>query len=522
MWNRLNTDFVVIGSGIAGLTLSLLAAEHGRVSLITKGELGDGNSRLAQGGIAAVLGADDEPHLHKTDTLRTGQGLCVDEVVQVIVEQAPAMIQFLQDIGVQFDHNDTGQLQLGREGAHSRNRIVHSGGDQTGKATMDVLLACVHAHKNIQIYERTYACELVVENGECTGLLAVDASNAQMWFCANSVVLATGGLGQLYKYTTNDVNATGDGYALAYRAGAKLRDMEFVQFHPTGLKSETNPVPLVSEAVRGEGARLVNAQQVPFMAKYHPWADLAGRDVVAKAVYQEMSLGRDVYLDARMIEKFEQRFPTIYQFCRARGINPSTDCIPIVPVAHYTMGGILTDVAGQTSILRLFAIGEVASSGLHGANRLASNSLLEGLVMAKKAVERMVQLPRLQGRQTDRAAGQIAPHTWDRSASLSLRQRVQDLMWTHVGITRNQEQLALAEETLSAWLKKAAVQPGPDVNLLTTALLVVRAALWRQESRGAHYRTDFPDVSPAFETHFIQEGTHESVSNTPILAASTS
>lgn len=519
MWNRIETDTIIVGSGIAGLTLSLLAARHGRVALVTKGSLKTSNSNLAQGGIAAALSLDDSPCLHGEDTLRTGQGLSEEATVNSFVNQAPDMIEFLQNLGLHLDTMPDGTLQLGKEGAHSRNRIVHAGGDATGRMIMETLRKHLKANDKIEVWENTNISDLLVEDGECIGVMGVTTSGVPLTIRAKSVILATGGLGQLFKFTTNSPGSTGDGYALAYRAGAVLRDMEFIQFHPTALRTNTHPLPLVSEAVRGEGAVLVNSIGERFMRRYHEWGDLASRDVVSRSIYAEMQAGRDVYLDARRIPSFSNRFPTIYESCRKIGLDPVCELIPIVPAAHYTMGGVQTDDQGRSTVPRLFVIGEAASSGFHGANRLASNSLLEGLVMAHRTEEAIAELPSLT------AAAQFAFTYEDyvkinTSPNPALVRQVQDLMWQHAGIVRNGSDLRTAIDQLKRWMEELPDKQGPDQLLLTSALLVVRAALWRPESRGAHFRKDYPETLPEYQTHSLQGGDYESVTRTPVSAAS--
>ncbi|WP_018133480.1 L-aspartate oxidase [Effusibacillus pohliae] len=520
MWQVIEADYVIIGSGIAGLTLSLLLSRHGQVALVTKGAVRHSNSSLAQGGIAAALSADDDASLHRVDTLRTGQGLCETETVQSFVSQAADAVRFLQQLGVKLDCAADGTPQLGKEGAHSRNRIVHAGGDATGRTIIQTLTQHLCSNPRIDLWENTYVAELLLENGECTGAIGKDSDGNPVCFRAKAVILATGGLGQLYKYTTNAAGTTGEGYALAYRAGALLRDMEFVQFHPTALRTHSNPLPLVSEAVRGEGAVLVNANGERFMHFYHDWADLASRDIVARAIFSEMQAGRDVFLDARSIPQFARRFPTIHASCQKIGLDPSADLIPVVPAAHYTMGGILSDSRGVTSVPRLFAIGEAASSGFHGANRLASNSLLEGLVMAHRAVEAIVSLRPVRWRFRTPDFSYADFVKMNTSPSPTLLRQVQELMWTHVGIVRDGLRLNRALQQLRSWQAQLPPGPGPEQNLLTAARLVVQAALWRRESRGAHFRADYPETAAAFQTHSIQGGTYESVARTPVASAS--
>lgn len=521
MWNRAETDCIVIGSGIAGLTLSLLASKHARVTLVTKSTLETCNSSLAQGGIAAALSAEDAPFLHREDTLGTGQGLCVNQTVEAYVEHAPEAIRFLQQIGVNFDAAANGSLLLGKEGAHSRNRIVHAGGDATGRIIMDTLLALVKDSRQITIWENTLVSDLIRDNDECKGVVGIDRSGTPFLLSAKSVVLATGGLGQLFQYTTNAPGSTGDGYSLAYRANAIVRDMEFIQFHPTALRTDACPLPLVSEAVRGEGAVLINSSGYSFMRDYDERGDLASRDVVSQSIYTEMQAGRAVFLDARSVPNFQQRFPTIYKYCRQMGLDPQHEFIPVVPAVHYMMGGIQTNGSGKTSVRRLFAIGEAASSGFHGANRLASNSLLEGVVMAQRTVHEIA------GLSAGSAKPLEVPFSYDdfvknnTFSDNTLLNRIQKLMWKHVGIVREKHGLREALHQIAALLDQEPELPTPNRHLLTTAYLVVNAALWRRESRGAHFRRDYPEASPLFQTHSMQGGTYESVTHTSVSRAGT-
>ncbi|GIM45795.1 L-aspartate oxidase [Collibacillus ludicampi] len=501
MSRLIQTDYVVVGSGIAGLTVSLFASRYGRVSLVTKDRIGDGNSRFAQGGIAAAIGNDDSPDLHRDDTLRTGSGLSDYSAVDTLVHAAPDMIRLLVDLGVPFDRDKTGELVLGREGAHGKNRIVHAGGDATGKAIVDVLAKHVLTSPRIDIFEHCYAAELIVVDGECQGLVAVDHELGPLYFQGKTVVLANGGLGQLYRYTTNDPGIYGSGYAMAYQAGAELQDMEFVQFHPTALKVDTNPMPLISEAVRGEGAVLVNSAGEAFMGRYHPWKDLASRDIVARAIFTEYNAGKNVYLDARSISHFAKRFPTITQLCKKHGIDPARDLIPVVPAAHYTMGGIKTDTNGRTTLPRLFAVGEVASSGVHGANRLASNSLLEGAAFARRTAEALAEVRSLEkAHEPSFSSEYIANLSVQPTASLLAR--VQSLMWEEVGLIREGRRLQEACGKIEEWLEEAKTLA--DRNLLVSALLVARAALWRRESRGSHFRSDYPEENNEQQRHSLQ------------------
>ncbi len=520
----LTTDYLVIGSGIAGLTLSLLLCETGQVLILTKGRLGEGNSVLAQGGIAAAFSADDAPILHIQDTLQTGQGLCEQPSVERIITNARKAIRWLQTVGVPFDSTPDGNLILGKEGAHRRNRIVHAGGDATGKVVMDRLVRRIREKDTISVRENAYVVKLLVEDGVCLGAVFFEPLGRPIVVRARTTVLATGGLGHIYKYTSNAPGIIGNGYALAYEAGAVLRDMEFVQFHPTALQASTSPLPLISEAVRGEGATLEDEHGRRFLFDYDPRGELASRDVVARAIYLEMQKGRKVYLNARSIKGFASRFPTIDTFCRQRGFEPGKDRIPVVPAAHYAMGGILTNERGESTIPRLFAIGEAASSGLHGANRLASNSLLEAIVMAMYAaeatrevaanVEEMTLLP-----PRDLAVFFRSPTEASYIRPWLLAQ-VQDWMWMHVGMIRDETGLKATQEQLEQRLLHEHGLSIAERHLLLTALLVTRGALWRQESRGAHFRKDYPQSSPCFAHHSLQGGTHESVTHQAVPTAS--
>src|SRR3954469_16791797 len=384
MPDRLRTRFIVVGSGVAGLHTAWRASQHGDVLLLTKRSLFDSATAYAQGGIAAALGAGDSPTLHRRDTLAAGAALCDAAAVEVLVEEGPARVRELQTAGAEFDLDPSGQLKLGREAAHSTNRIVHAHGDQTGAEVARTLIERVRASPRIRVLERARVLDLVVARGTCAGVRASIAGKA-VEIIADATVFATGGCGQVYRYTTNPVVATGDGYAIAHRAGVTLADMEFVQFHPTALDTPEKPLALISEAVRGEGAILVNDDGTRFMKKAHRLAELAPRDVVSRAIAREQRKGRRVYLDARKLSSvFAKRFPGILALCIARGIDPRRDLIPVTPAAHYMMGGIVTDLCGRSSMQRLYAVGEVSRTGVHGANRLASNSLLEGLVFAER------------------------------------------------------------------------------------------------------------------------------------------
>jgi L-aspartate oxidase len=501
---RIQTDFLVVGSGIAGLTAALSLAQAGRVIVLTKSRSEAGNSFRAQGGIAAAIGENDSPELHLEDTLRTGAGHCDPESVRLMVRMAPETIKRLVDWGTPFDREGE-RFALGMEGSHSARRILHVRGDATGAGITASLLNQVKKHPNIALVQHTMVADLIVAEGACRGAVAADAEGeATMYFARRGVVLATGGCGQVYRHTTNDLVATGDGFAMAYRAGAELKDMEFVQFHPTALAVEQNPLFLVSEAVRGEGALLVNDRGEAFMARYHEWRDLAPRDVVSRAIYSEMQEGRKVFLDATTIgHRFRERFPKIYAKCLCHGIDPATDLIPVTPAMHFIMGGVRTDRSGRTSIPRLFACGEVACTGVHGANRLASNSLLEGAVFAQRVAKVLVAYAEQRVEVPDVSVPVLFN---DKQTEESWKNRIRHIMWDFVGIVRNGgglKQGISALEELERQIPEGFLECR---NMLTTAQMIAKAALWRRESRGGHYRSDFPESDPAWRQfdHVIQ------------------
>ncbi|HXD48942.1 MAG TPA: L-aspartate oxidase [Gemmatimonadaceae bacterium] len=483
------TRFLVVGSGVAGLHTAWRASDHGEVLLLTKKSLFDSATAYAQGGIAAALGAGDSPALHRRDTLAAGAALCDAAAVQVLVEEGPARIRELQTAGADFDLDPAGELQLGREAAHSKNRIVHAHGDQTGAEVARTLVARVRATPRIRVLEKARVLNLIVRRGVCLGVRASVAGRATE-IIADATVLATGGCGQTYKYTTNPVVATGDGYAIAHRAGVTLADMEFVQFHPTALDTPENPLALISEAVRGEGATLVNSRGVRFMKGKHADAELAPRDVVARAIFREQRSG-PVYLDARALGgRFVERFPGIFALCQARGIDPRVDLIPVTPAAHYMMGGVVTDLRGRSSMPRLYAVGEVARTGVHGANRLASNSLLEGLVFAERVARDMATIKPLV--KVPSLAKWKVPPLADRGAAQVAADAIRVVMWEDAGIARTARGLRAALARLADIGERLPAGATEELNMLQTARLVVEAALLRRESRGGHYRSDFP------------------------------
>ena len=507
-------DYIVIGTGIAGLSCALGASKHGNVALMTKGDFFAGNTPLAQGGIACALAPGDSPEYHYQDTLSAGAGVCNHDTVNILVHEGIDRVLELKDMGVPFDCKDDGSLDLAREGAHSQSRVLSAMGDSTGRAIAETLVKEVKQKANITVYEYTMVTKLLVNNKECFGAVAVNQKQQQLIFQAKATVLATGGCGQVFLHTTNSEACTGDGFALAYQAGAELVDMEFVQFHPTGLAVEENPRLLISEAVRGEGALLVNAKGKRFMPQYHLMAELAPRDIVARGIFEELTFDSAVFLDTTAIgDHFAKRFPYITSACRARGLDPVNNLIPVTPVAHFMMGGVKTDHNGQTCINRLFACGEVACTGVHGANRLASNSLLEGVVFGHRVAKRMINYDVPQSLsdlcQSDKAPfdlssidncniasnDQVNNQTYNCFAnkqSVSYRKKLKILMWQKVGLVRTEKQLAEALKTICKLEKQLSFCDFETRNMFLTAKLITEAALRRQESRGSHFRKDFP------------------------------
>lgn len=500
-------DIIIIGSGIAGVYTALETSQEHNIAILTKETLDISNSVLAQGGIAVSLDKEDSPQLHFKDTLYAGAGLCNEDSVWVLVNEAALNIKNLLKFGVNFDKIEHGELALTREGAHSKNRIIHVG-DTTGKEVCDKLISVVKTRKNINIMERTFVLDILTEDGACKGVIAYEEDSGKFKaYLSNIVVCATGGYGQLYANTTNPEVATGDGAAIAYRAGAALTDLEFIQFHPTVLYHPENKSFLISEAVRGEGAILLNVNKERFMPKYHPLKELAPRDVVSRAIFKEMQRTNSdhVYLDITFKGKeyLQHRFPNIYKTCIGYGIDISTDYIPVAPAEHYCMGGIVTDVHGRTNIKGFYACGEVASNGIHGANRLASNSLLEGLVFGRKI---SIEISELLENKDNKKVDFSGVYTSDRTStspdslginSIDIKKEIQSLMTNYVGIVRNKEGLIFAEKRINEYselvknMENRSMADFELQNVLLLSRLVVESALEREESRGAHFRSDF-------------------------------
>ena len=504
----------MIGSGIAGLSAALTAAQRGRVALITKGALSDGCTRWAQGGFAAALGDDDSPALHAQDTIEAGRGLCDPEAVRLLTESAAAAVQRLTAWGVRFDRATDGRLALGREAAHSCARIVHAQGDATGWAIESTLAQRVIQSDAVDVFEGWTAVRLLVDEGRCRGVECADSSGRLHRIHSAAVVLATGGAGQLWLNTTNPEQASGDGVALAWEAGADVASMEFVQFHPTALNLEGAPHFLISEAVRGEGGQIVNARGERFLLAADPRGELAPRDIVSRTIWQELQ-GSDavaVYLDCSpFADRAAQRFPTITATLREQGIDFGRDLVPIAPAAHYLIGGVRTDLDGATSIPGLFACGEVASTGVHGANRLASNSLLEGAVLGPRAAEAALRTAAESPGSIESTSEILDTQPSPEGGLLAI---LRAAMWRGAGIVRDAEGLGETLELTRRLQDEASSESSLSGRRLQLAAicagLVCEAALNREESRGTHFRSDHPNPSdqwPGVQVMHRERGT---------------
>ncbi|MGZ3626621.1 MAG: L-aspartate oxidase [Ktedonobacteraceae bacterium] len=520
-------DVSIIGGGIAGLSVALRLPENLSIALFTKGQLGESNTRYAQGGLTVSLGADDSPELHFEDTIAAGAGLCDETAVHILTQEARAAVYWLISMGVQFDraqpgsdeHTTADGLLLGREAAHSRWRVLHAGGDATGAEIERALMTAVRKRASVTIFEETYVRSLCVENNLCVGLEAQDKDGNTFSINSQSTILANGGAGGLWLHTSNPAGATADGIALAWRAGAALTDLEFMQFHPTVLAVGGSH--LISEAVRGEGAYLRNHAGERFMPRYHELAELAPRDVVARSILSEM-LAEETdceFLDLRHLpaERMYERFPTISTICRSYGLDLAKDLLPIAPAAHYCMGGVMTDSFGRTTLPGLYAVGEVACTGVHGANRLASNSLLEGLVFGLHLADGLVginddhadapsrqafTIPVYDDLSRGEALLSVSP---EREGILRMRREIRQVMWKYVSLQRDRQGLLEATWQLNnlrtSILATGSTHQNNDiewletVNMLKVAELVIAAALQRRESRGSHSRLDYPGLS---------------------------
>jgi len=499
-------DFLVIGSGVAGLRSAIELSRHGRVCIATKGSPLESNSIYAQGGVAVALHEEDDVGLHFTDTIKAGHQLCREQATRVLVEDGPERIQELISWGTQFDKVD-GKFAFAKEGAHSRNRVLRARGDATGNEIVRVLLAEARNQPTIEWLDHHFSVDLLVADGRCCGAVVLDETTGQLIAIhSGAVLLTTGGAGQVYARTTNPPNATGDGMAMAYRAGVALEDMEFVQFHPTALYLPSSPPFLLSETMRGEGARLRNRKGELFMSRYDSAAELAPRDIVARAIWSEMAAtrSRHVYLDVTHLsgDFIKKRFPTIYTTCLRFDIDITEEWIPVSPSSHYFMGGIKTDVWGKTSLPGLCAAGEVACSGVHGANRLASNSLLEGLVFGVRAAQTVVS-QNISSSGSREASAQLIQNLPGRGEQTledleKIRVSLRRLMWGKVGLVRTGDSVVNALGQLSRWetLFERSLPRRGDLevkNMIQVGRCIAEAALWRENSLGAHFRADFPN-----------------------------
>jgi L-aspartate oxidase len=515
MTETIQMDYLVIGAGIAGLSAAQTIAKSGqKVGVLTKGPVRESNTHYAQGGIAVAMREDDSPRLHFEDTLVAGDGLCDSDMVRILVEEGPEHVRDLIRIGAQFDKSG-GDYSWGQEGAHQHRRILHAG-DATGREIEKALGRSLLNDPNVTFFSHTYVRDLIMNDGECVGCEAI-RSDKPVRFVAKATILATGGACQLFERNTNPPMATGDGMAMAYAHGAVLKDMEFVQFHPTTLYSgDHKPISLflISEAVRGEGAILRNSLGERFMPGYDDRAELAPRDVVSRAIFSEINRtgANCVYLDLTAIDvDIPSRFPTIFERCLKANIDVRSNLIPVAPAAHYFIGGIQTDDVGRTSIPRLYAVGEVAATGIHGANRLASNSLLEGLVFGARAGGDVVSVSDMPVISTKSKHSSQMNSNESVSAILVVKEQIRQIMWEKVGIVRDAEALTEAATLLESfsWIKEGHVDALSVIevrHMLNLAQLMVRSALDREESRGCHFRSDFPDRNDGvFSRHFVTE-----------------
>ena len=519
---EIRCDVVVVGAGVAGLAAAIATGGRPVVVLSASPPGQSGSSPAAQGGIAVALGNDDDPDLHAADTLAAGCGLCDPDVVRLVTREGPERVRELLRLGARFDRTAEGELARGREGAHHRRRVVHAAGDATGAEVVRVLTATAAASNAVRVLPGWWVERLMMEEGRCAGVVATDREGKTLTVLSAAVVLAAGGIGRLFAHTTNPRPGGAAVLGMASRVGARLADMEMVQFHPTALADTSDPMPLLTEALRGDGARLIDGRGRPLMAGAHPDGDLAPRDVVARAIWRARMAGDHVYLDATGIgPRFRHRFPTVYQICRMHGRDPAREPIPVSPAAHYHMGGILVDTRGRTSVTGVWACGEVACTGLHGANRLASNSLLEALVFGYRVGQDLggAMLPVPRGGAGSSAAEPVEALRPDRNATGATRRALRRLMWSSVGLERD------ANGLKAAYLKilrlKESTPPAAERlrHELETARLVVMAARARTVSCGAHFRSDAPAGAAEAPYRLVIDGGGERLWRVPVAAA---
>lgn len=510
-------DFLIVGTGLAGLCAALYASRFGSVILVTKSTLNESNSYWAQGGIAAAIDPEDSPFIHAEDTIRAGRGLCNERAVEILVSEGKERIEYLIGLGLEFDSDKDGYA-LGLEGGHSKRRVLHAGGSSTGKKMVDFLLESIEREENVVVMEHTTLTDIISDEDICYGAWGYRQDTDEYLFLrANSTILATGGASALYKRTTNPRGATGEGIALAYRAGAEVMDMEFIQFHPTAFYTEDGESFLISEAVRGEGGYLLDSESKRFMKGYHELGELAPRDVVSKAIYNEINkTGREfVYLDLRHLDNdfVRKRFGNIYQLCGEQGYDLCKDLIPVAPAAHYTIGGVRTGMMGETNLSGLFCCGEVACTGVHGANRLASNSLLECIVFAKRAVEGAKQNLNVNLQDMTpllRTDDLTSFHATGRELEQKFKfyeEKILSLTNNYLGIVRNEEGLEMFRSELNDIVEQHGQIGGWYSFKLGTMTdvckFILDAAKLRKESRGAHIREDYPYENEDFKHHIV-------------------
>jgi L-aspartate oxidase len=495
----LDADVVVLGAGLAGLSAALRLRPR-RVHVVTKARFGAGGaSPWAQGGVAAAVGPDDSPAQHAADTIAVAGGLADEEVVDLLTREGPAAIARLVGLGARLDRDERHRFALGREAAHSRSRILHAR-DATGAELVRALTAAARHSPGLQVFEHAFALDLLTEDGRVTGVLTRAHDGRLVIHRARAVVLATGGIGRAFSHTTNPVEATGDGLAMAARAGARLADLEFVQFHPTALAVGADPMPLLTEALRGRGATVVDERGRRFLTDVDPAAELAARDVVSRGIARHLLAGHQAFLDARQAvgDDFPRSFPTVFALCQRHGIDPRREVVPVAPAAHYHMGGVLVDPSGRTSLDGLWACGEVACTGVHGANRLASNSLLEAVVFGGRVADDVAVREAFLAAPA-REPLMEAPSAGDPGSAAEIVSTLRTLMWEKVGLLREERGLSAAVATVARLEERLGSARSEAANLVTVGGLVARAALGRRESRGSHFRLDHPLPDPTWQ-----------------------